>query len=104
MQRGEVRWYKFTAPDKKRPVLILTRNSIIPYLSEITIAPITTTVRNIPSEVEIGKLDGLKTHCAVNLDHLQTVAKQKIGAKISALSSEKMEDIFHALSFALGFK
>ncbi len=51
MKRGEIRWYKFKAPDKKRPVLILTRDSIIKYLGEVTVAPVTSTVRDIPSEV-----------------------------------------------------
>ena len=51
MKHGEIRWYKFVTPDKKRPVLILTRDSVLEYLGEITVAPITSTVRNIPSEV-----------------------------------------------------
>ncbi|HBJ75714.1 MAG TPA: hypothetical protein DDY86_09510 [Syntrophaceae bacterium] len=49
MKHGEIRWYKFIPPDKKRPVLILTRDSVLEYLGEVTIAPITTTIRNIPS-------------------------------------------------------
>ena len=59
MKRGEIRWYKFKTPDKKRPVLILTRDSILEYLSEVTVAPITTTVRQIPSEVFLSKADGI---------------------------------------------
>ena len=51
MKRGEIRWYKFKKPDKKRRVLILTRDSVLNYLGEVTIAPITSTVRDIPSEV-----------------------------------------------------
>ena len=58
MKRGEIRWYKFKTPDKKRPVLILTRDSILEYLGEVTVAPITTTVRDIPSEVFLSKQDG----------------------------------------------
>ncbi len=59
MKHGEIRWYKFVKPDKKRPVLILTRNSVIEYLNEITVAPITSTVRDIPSEVFLSKIDGM---------------------------------------------
>ena len=55
MKRGEVRWFKFKAPDKKRPVLILTRNSILEYLGEVTVVPITSTIRDIPSEVLLSK-------------------------------------------------
>ena len=70
MKRGEIRWYKFTRPDKKRPVLILTRNSVLEYLGEVTIAPITSVVRSIPSEVLLAKDDGMPRDCAVNCDHL----------------------------------
>jgi len=103
MKRAEIRWYKFMKPDKKRPVLILTRNSIIEYLGEVTIAPITTTIRDIPSEVVLSNEDGMKKDCAVNLDHIQTVSKGKIGALITSLSSEKMNKIKTALLFSFGY-
>jgi mRNA interferase MazF len=102
MKRGEVRWYKFTHPDKKRPVLVLTRNSIIEYLGEVTVAPLTTTIRNIPSEVHLGKNDGLVTDCAVNCDHIQTVSKAKLGALITTLPSSKLAEVKQAVLFALG--
>jgi mRNA interferase MazF len=83
MKRGEIRWYKFAHPDKKQPILILTRDSILDYLGEVTVAPITTTIRDIPSEVILTQREGMATDCAVNLDHIQTVSKSKIGALIS---------------------
>ncbi len=101
MKRGEVRWFKFKPPDKKRPVLILTRNSVIEYLGEVTVAPITSTVRNIPSEVPLSRADGMPRTCAVNLDHLQTVSKTKIGGLICELTPARLDDIRRALSFAL---
>jgi len=101
MKRGEIRWYKFTRPDKKRPVLILSRDSILEYLGEVTIAPITSTVRNIPSEVFLSKHDGMTRDCAINCDHIQTIAKGKIGVLISALSPEKMKEVRKAIAFAL---
>jgi len=103
MRRGEIRWYEFSYPDKKRPVLILTRNSIIELLEEVTIAPITSTVRNIPSEVLLTKSDGMAKECAVNLDHLQTVSKNRIGNQITMLNQSKMHEVRLALLFALGF-
>jgi len=103
MERGEIRWYVFKSPDKKRPVVILTRNSIIDYLGEVTIAPITSKVRNIPTEVILGKEDGMNVECAVNLDHIQTVSKKKVGSLISKLSQKKMDEIKKPLLFALGF-
>ena len=101
MKHGEIRWYKFVTLDKKRPVLVLTRDSVLEYLGEITVAPITSTVRNIPSEVFLSKMDGMPRDCAVNCDHLQTVSKGKIGSLITSLPSAKMIDVGRAIRFAL---
>ncbi|MBW1812979.1 MAG: type II toxin-antitoxin system PemK/MazF family toxin [Deltaproteobacteria bacterium] len=101
MKHGEIHWYKFAHPDKKRPVLILTRNSVLEYLGEITIAPITSTVRNIPSEVSLSKADGMPRDCAVNCDHLQTVSKMKVGSLITSLPQVKMAEVGQAIRFAL---
>jgi mRNA interferase MazF len=101
MKHGEIRWYKFVRPDKSRPVLILTRDSVLEYLGEVTVAPITSMVRDIPSEVFLSKADGMPQDCAVNCDHLQTVSKGKIGFLITSLSPAKMADIGRAIRFAL---
>jgi mRNA interferase MazF len=92
VKRGEVHWYTFKVPDKRRPVLILTRNSAIGFLHSVTIAPITTTIRDIPTEVYLSRADGMLTECAVNLDNIQTVPKAKIGPLITKLSSERMQE------------
>lgn len=101
MKRGDICWYKFSHPDKKRPVLILTRNSVLEYLGEVTIAPITTTVRNIPSEVFLSKTDDMPRDCAINCDHIQSVAKGKIGATLTSLSPTKLKEVGQAICFAL---
>ena len=75
MRRGDVRWYKFRRPDKKRPVVVLTRDSALDFLGEVTVAPITSTIREIPTEVILGSADGMPRDCAVNLDHIQTVSR-----------------------------
>lgn len=103
MRRGEVRWYKFSRPDKKRPVVILSRDSALEFLGEVTVAPITSVVRDIPSEVLLTKKEGMPRECAVNLDHIQTVSKGKIGTLITTLSQEKMSQLRSSLLFALGF-
>jgi mRNA interferase MazF len=103
MRRGEVRWYKFSKPEKRRPVVILTRDSALEFLGEMTIAPITSTIRDIPSEVVLGIEDGMRRNCAVNLDHIQTVSRGRIGPLITTLSSKKLVEIRASLLFALGF-
>jgi mRNA interferase MazF len=102
VKRGEIRWYRFSAPDKRRPVLIVTRSSAVEYLAELTVAPITTTVRDIPSEVVISKDDGVPRRCAVNCDHIQTVPKAKIGKRIGELSAVRLVELRDAIHFALG--
>jgi mRNA interferase MazF len=101
MKRGEIRWYRFQAPDKKRPVLILTRTAILRHLGEVTVAPLTTTIRDIPSEVVLTTEDGVPRDSAVNCDHIQTVSKSRLGPVITALSKEKMQQVSEAIRFAL---
>jgi mRNA interferase MazF len=104
MKRGDVRWFKFEKPDKNRPVVILTRDSIIPHLGEVTVAPITSTIRDIPSEVRIDSKDGMPRECAINCDHLQTVDKSRIGSLITTLSPTRMREAQTAIAFALALK
>ena len=103
MNRGDVCWYTFKAPDKKRPVLILTRDSAIAVLNSVTVAPITSTIRGIPTEVVLTEDDGLPATCSANFDNLQTVPKSNIGDCIARLTARKMKEAGAAVSFALGF-
>ena len=103
MKGDKVSGYQFSREDKKRPVVILTRDSALEFLGEVTIAPITTTIRDIPTEVLLTKADGMLRDCAVNLDHIQTVSKGKIGSLIATLSVSKMQQMRPSLLFALGF-
>ena len=102
IERGDVRLYRFAPPDKKRPVVVLTRNSAISYLSTVTIAPLTSTVRGIPSEVVLNEDDGMRGPCAVNLHNAVTVSKDRLGKRVAQLSSFRMQEICAALGFAVG--
>ena len=99
---GEVRLYQFAAPDKKRPALVLTRNSAIAYLSTVTVAPVTSTIRGVPSEVVLNEEDGMKSPCAVNLHNAVTVSQQRLGKRVAQLSSARMNEVCAALRFSLG--
>lgn len=100
--RGDVRLYEFSLPDKRRPVVVLTRNSAIQYLATVTVAPITSTIRGVHSEVVLGEEDGMKAACAVNLHNTITVPQSKLGKRVAQLSSTKMAQICSALRFSLG--
>ena len=103
VNRGDICWYTFKAPDKKRPVLILTRDSAIAILHSVTVAPITSTIRSIPTEVVLTEDDGLPDACAANFDNLQTVPKANVGDRIARLTARRMRETAQAVSFALGF-
>ena len=100
--RGDIRLYRSPHPDKQRPVLVLTRGSAIAYLSTVTVAPITSTIRDVPSQVLLTDVDGLKGPCAVNLHHVVTVPKARLGRRVAALHPERLREVCSALGFALG--
>lgn len=102
LERGEVRLYRFAPPDKQRPMLIMTRPSAIEYLARVTVAPITSTIRGVPSEVLLGPDDGMKQPCAVNLHNLVTVARDGLGRRLAQLDGRRMREVCAALQFALG--
>ena len=82
--------------------MILTRSSAIPYLSRVSVAPITSTVRGVPSEVALGVEDGMRQPCAANLHNVVTVAQSVLGRRQAQLSARRMREVCAALGFALG--
>jgi mRNA interferase MazF len=100
--RGDVCLYQFAPPDKNRPVVVLTRDSAIAYLSSVTVAPITSTIRGVPSEVVLSEQDGMKAPCVVNLHNAVTVPRQRLGKRVAQLGSVRMTEICTALRFAVG--
>ena len=100
--RGDVRLYQFARPDKRRPVVVLTRDSAIAYLSTVTVAPVTSAIRGVPSEIVLGEDDGMKAPCAVNLHNAVTIAQQRLGKRLAHLSPRRMREICSALHFSLG--
>ena len=104
MIQGDIYWYTFRPPDKRRPVLILTRTRAIPFLTNITVALITTTIRGIPSEVVLTpREDGVRSDCAINADNIQTIQKSNLGSYVTTVSPERMREVRSAIEFAFGF-
>ena len=100
--RGDIRLYQFAPPDKTRPVVVLTRDSALRYLSTATVAPITSTIRGVPAEVRLDEEDGMKGPCAVNLHNAVTVSQRRLGTRVAHLAPRRMREICSALRFALG--
>jgi len=104
MQRGDVCWVLLDPPDKRRPAVILNRDSAIGYLAAITVAPITVTLRQLITQVPLGPGDGMPDGCAANLDSIQTMRKAHIGSRIATLGVSKPAQIDRALLLASGME
>jgi len=78
---------------------VLTRDSALRYLSTATVAPITSTIRGVPSEVRLDQEDGMKAPCAMNLHNAVTVSQQRLGKRVAHLAPERMKEICGALHF-----
>lgn len=102
LSRGDVWMYEFAAPDKRRPVVILSRQAVIPLLGTVIVAPITSAIHGVPSEVPVGPEQGLKRASAINLDHVQTVDKQRLRQFVAHLGRDVMAEVCRALAVATG--
>lgn len=102
MRRGEVWWAVLPQPAGRRPVVLLSRDEAYPIRSLVTVAPVTTRIRDIPAEVRLGTADGLPRECAVNLDTITTIPKSALTNRITPLTPDKLRAINDAITFALG--
>ena len=102
LRRGEIWQYRFKAPDKRRPVLVLSRQEVLPLLRTAMVAPITSTIRGLPSEVPVGVEEGLKHPSAINLDHVQTVEQRALHRYVGSLNEAKMRAVCRALALSTG--
>jgi mRNA interferase MazF len=103
MRRGEIRWYRFASPDKRRPVLLLTRDAVIDTLNELIVVPATRTLRGIATEVVLSPEDGMPVTCALNFDHVSLAQRSRIDAAITTLPVERWPEVERALLIACGF-
>ncbi|MBC8070609.1 MAG: type II toxin-antitoxin system PemK/MazF family toxin [Deltaproteobacteria bacterium] len=103
MRRGEIRWYTFALPDKRRPVLVLTRDAVIGALHELIVVPVTRTIRGLATEVILSDADGMPTACALNLDHVSLARRARIGPMLTTLPDARWPEVQAALLAACGF-
>ncbi len=104
MKRGEVWWAHLHGPAARRPVLLLTRNAAYAVRTSVTVALLTTTIRDIPVEVRLGPKQGLPRDCVVNLDEIQTIRKDRLLRPLTTLPLELMESVDQAVKFALSLR
>lgn len=104
MKRGEVWWAELPAPAGRRPFVLLSRDEAYAVRELVTVAPVTTRIRNIPVEVPLGSKEGLPKRCVVNLDTITTIPKSTLIEHISVLPASKVAAIDEAIRFALGLE
>ncbi|HEX3531359.1 MAG TPA: type II toxin-antitoxin system PemK/MazF family toxin [Thermoanaerobaculia bacterium] len=102
MRRCEVWWSDLPPPAGRHPVVLLSRAEAYAVRAQVTVAPVTTRIRGIPVEVELGPADGLPKRCVVNLDSIVTIPKSDLVECIGLLRPEKILEVEAALRFALG--
>jgi mRNA interferase MazF len=102
LNRGEIWTYRFAPPDKQRPVVILSRQQVIGLLHTVMVAPVTSVIRGLASEVVVGVDEGLKHASAVNLDHVQTVERARLVRFVGHLAAARMRQVCRALAVAVG--
>ena len=101
MRRGEVWWAQLPRPAGRRPVVLLSRDAAYRVRTAVTVAPVTRTVRNIPTEVSVGRADGLPARSVVNLDDIATIPKALLKERLTSLGPSRMRDVDRAILFAL---
>ena len=103
MRQFEIWWANLPAPAGRRPVLLLSRNDAYQYLSKFIVAEITTTIRDIPIEVKLGRREGLPSACVANLDNIRTTARQWLESRAGALQTSRHREVKRAMGYALGW-
>jgi mRNA interferase MazF len=101
MRRGELWWAKLPLPTGRRPVVLISRDSAYAVRAAVTVAEVSTTIRGIPSEVPLGKRDGMPRRCAINTDNLVTIPKAWLESRIDALHADRAVALDAALRFSL---
>ena len=101
MQKGDIWWANLPEPIGRRPVALLSRNEAYEVRNSVTVAEVTSTIRDIPVEVRIGKRENMPKECVINLDTIITIRKELLDQKIIHLDSEKISEVDDAIKFAL---
>ena len=99
LRQGEIWWANLPAPAGRRPVLLLTRTDAVEHMANVTVAPLTRTIRDIESEVVLSTEHGVPSLCAISLDNIVTIPKKMLDRRIVALGRETMEEVFDAVRF-----
>ncbi len=99
---GDIRWFRFALPDKRRPVLVLGRPDVLSSLSQVPVIPLSTQVRGLAWEVALSEEDGLPSRCVLKPEWIKAVDRMLIGPKIASLPDARWPSVRAALLDVLG--
>lgn len=104
ISRGDIRWFRFASPDKRRPVLVLGRADVLPSLSQVPVIPLSTQSRSLAWEVALTEADGLPSACVLKPEWIRIVERPHLGPLIASLPESKWNDVRAALLDVLGLE
>lgn len=102
IQRGDIRWFRFDAPDKRRPVLVLGRSEILSSLAQVPVIPLSTQARGLAWEVALSEQDGLPSDCVLKPEWIRSVDRSMLGPWIASLPDARWKEVREAILAALG--
>ena len=104
IQRGDIRWFRFSTPDKRRPVVVLGRDDILPSLAQVPVIPLSTQARGLTWEVALTEADGVPSPCVLKPEWVRAVDRSLFGPRITTLPPERWADVRTALLLVLGLE
>jgi mRNA interferase MazF len=104
IQRGDIRWFRFSAPDKRRPVLVLGREDILPSLSQIPVIPLSTQIRTLPWEVLLSPDEGVPSPCVLKPEWIRSVERHLLGPSIARFPEHRWDEVATALLDVFGLQ
>lgn len=104
IRRGDIRWFRFEAPDKRRPVLVLGRDDVLGSWSQVPVIPLSTQIRGLSWEVLLTPADGVPSACVLKPEWIRAVDRTGLGPLITALPADRWPAVDRALRLALGFE
>jgi mRNA interferase MazF len=100
LRQGAAWWADLPDPTGRRPVLLLTRDAVLGRMTSVTVAPLTRTIRGVPTEVHLSRADGIPTDCVVSLDNILTIPTSTLDKPIARLNNAKIDQVFRAIRTA----
>ena len=102
--RGDIRWFRFESPNKRRPVLVLGHQDVLNSLTQIPVIPLSTQIRDLPWEVRLGEADGLPTESVLKPEWIKSVDRTSLGPQIATLPANRWTEVATALLYVLGLE